>query len=249
MKLKCLAVDDERPALEKLKKYIGQVPYLELVDCCDNALDALSCLEFRKDIDAIFVDINMPDMNGLDFVDKLTEPRPFIVFITAYPHYAAESYRTGAVDYLIKPYNFEDFCRAAGRIVERVNINQTIPSYAPEANKSIFIKVDNRWIKLDPNEVEYIRSFGDYLRIYVADRPNPYVTYSTLTSIRELLPSDFLQVHRSYVVNMNDGVLAIERSRIITRSNEEIPVGESYRDTVNEYLSQRSLVKDSKKKA
>ena len=237
-----MAIDDELPALEKLKTYINRVPYLELADSCDNAIDAGTVLASRNDIDAIFVDINMPDMNGLDFVEQMGDVRPEIVFITAYPQYALDSYRTGAVDYLLKPYDFEDFCRAAGRIVQRKQIS--IPqseSAEASANKTLFVKVNSKWVKIEANGIEYIRGYGDYLRIYVTNRPNPYVTYSTMASILEKLPENFIQVHRSYIVNMAHGVSAVERGRIITVSKEEIPIGDSYRENLTYYLAEHSL--------
>lgn len=245
MKIRCVVIDDEAPALDKLRSYINRIPYLELVASFDNAVDATEYNLAKNGIDAVFADINMPDLNGLDFVDRLEAPRPLVVFTTAYPQYALESYRTGAVDYLLKPFSFEDFSRAAGRLVERT---ETVPDAKNMAtDRTLFIKVDNRYLKLIPDDVEYIRGYGDYLRIYTHQRHNPLVTYSTLSAIKSQLPADFLQIHRSYIVNMVNGVIAVERSRVITTSETEIPVGESYREALAEYLSARSIGKDTKR--
>lgn len=246
MKLKCIAIDDERPALEKLSSYIRKIPYLELVACCDSAIEASSLISENPDIDAVFVDINMPDMNGLEFVDGLGDKRPAVVFITAYNHYAVDSYRMGVSDYLLKPYDFDEFSRVAGRLVERLSVTPVNPRTQPQSKESFFVKVDTRWVRLDADEVEYIRGYGDYLRIYVTNRPTPIVTYSTLSALREVLSHDFIQVHRSYIVNMNSGVNVVERTRIMTKSNEEIPISESYRDNVMEYITRRAIGKDSR---
>lgn len=247
MILKCIAVDDEMPAIEKMKTYIDRVPYLSLQGCFDNAEDAKNYLNENTGIDAIFVDINMPDMNGLDFVNELAEPRPHVVFITAYPYYALDSYRAGAVDYLLKPYSFEEFCRAAGRLVEKVAAIDIRQISRTAKEEPFFIKVDNRWLKLDVDDIEFIRGYGDYLRIYVRNREKPLVTYMTMTAIRQLLPDEFLQVHRSYIVNITNGITAIEKGRIISNSGHEIPVGDSYRDELMAYLTGHSIAKDSKK--
>lgn len=248
MKLKCIAIDDELPALDKLRLYINRIPYLEAVATFDNATDALNYLQFHPDIDAVFVDINMPDMNGLDFVDRLGADGPVVVFTTAYPNYAVDSYRAGAVDYLLKPYSFDDFIRASGRIVERTQVESARNISDAITDRSFFVKVDSRWIRLDTSDILYIRGYGDYLRIYTEGRTNPYVTYSTLSAIRAILPPDFLQVHRSYIVNMSNGVSAVERTRIIARSGDEIPIGDSYREAISDYLALRTIGRDNRRR-
>lgn len=234
-----MAIDDEQPALEKLASYIRRVPYLELVATCDNAVDATRTLAENPGIDAMFVDINMPDLNGLDFVNSL-DNRPLVVFITAYPRYALDSYGPGAVDYLLKPYSFEQFLRAAGRLVERHGTDTRT-----ETN-SFFVKTDSRWVKIRHSDVEYIRGYGDYLRIFIVDHELPIVTYSTLSAIKAMLPAGFIQVHRSFIVNI-DHINVIERGHLSTPSNSDIPIGDSFKDTLAAFISTRSIDKEPRK--
>lgn len=242
MNIRCLAVDDEPVALEKLRTYIGRIPYLELAAACEGAFEAMQVLA-EQSVDAVFVDINMPDLNGLDFIASLTHP-PLVVFTTAYSEYAVDSYRVSAVDYLLKPYGFADFQRAADRLLSRFELLSRNGN-PPERGNSLFVKVDYRWIRIAADDIRYIQGYDDYLRIYLCDRPAPLLTYSTFAAILDALPANFLQVHRSYIVNM-DRIREVERARIVMDKDTRIPVGASFKERFGDYLKRYSVGKEGK---
>ncbi len=244
MRLKTLIIDDEPIALEKLRNYVMKVPFLDLVAVCRNGIEASEALRSQK-VDVIFTDINMPDMNGLEFVGSLTET-PLIVFITAYADYAVDSYRYSAVDYLLKPYGFADFQRAANKVLDRHDMrmasrtSQEPQSPAPEPSQSLFVKVDYRFIRVNLSDIRYIKGYGEYLQIFTVDSDAPVMTLSSFNNIKGRLSSNFIQVHRSYIVNM-DCALSISRGRIVMDSDTYIPVGESYRSEFQAYLASHSI--------
>ncbi len=237
MKLRTLIIDDEPIALEKLRTYVEKTPFLSLVAACDSPLDAASIAASEK-IDLIFTDIKMPDLNGIEFASSLTGD-PMVVFITAYDSYAVESYRLSAVDYLLKPYSFADFQRAANKALNlyRLKVSETP---APQRAETLFIKVDYRYINVKLSDIRYIKGYGEYLQIFTADRDQPLLTLSSFSAIMDRLPDSFLQVHRSYIVNM-DCVMQIERSRIVIDADTSIPVSDSFRDAFQEYVASHSV--------
>lgn len=233
MKIRCLAIDDEPDALEKLCSYIRHTPFLELVAACEDTIEAMDVMS-RESIDAVFIDISMPDLNGLDFISSLSF-QPLTVFITAYADYAVESYRVRALDYILKPYGFAEFQRAAGRIAK--SFDESAQAAAPsEKPTSVFIKTDYRWVRIETADILYIQGYSDYLRFYLRGKPTPILTNSNFASVRKSLPSNFLQVHRSYIVNM-DCIAEVERSRIVIDKNTVIPVGDSYKADFLSYLN------------
>lgn len=256
MRVRCIAIDDEPIALMKLCNYIEREPSLELVERFDGPAAALDFLRSgNAAIDAVFVDINMPDINGLElarlFPDSLN-----VIFVTAYADHALESYRIGAIDYLLKPYSYADFQRAVSRLAANMpqySENETgkdeNTSPGPDASdNALFIKVDSRWVKLDTEDILFFKSYGDYIQVYVRRTPTPFTIYSTIAAVQRMLPAHFVQVHRSYVVNM-EAVDIVERGRIVFGNNiYEIPVGSSYRDTLFEFISRRTLGKDTRRK-
>lgn len=251
MKLKTLVIDDEPIALDKLCKYVEKVPFLELAGACHNGLEAIELLSSQK-IDVVFTDINMPDMSGMELIESLTDT-PLVVFITAYSDYAVESYRVSAVDYLLKPYGFADFQRAANKVLDQYNLRagerETTPAPStPPAENSIFVKVDYRFIRIALSDIRYIKGFGEYLQIYTIAGDSPILTLSSFNAIMEKLPANFLQVHRSFIVNMNC-VSSINKGRIIMDSDTYIPVGDRYKDDFQNYLLSRSIGAGQKKQS
>lgn len=241
--IRCLAVDDEPMALEKLENYIARIPYLELTASCEGAFEAMQAMA-RQPVDAIFIDINMPDLNGMEFVASLTD-RPMVVFTTAYAEYAVESYKVVAVDYLLKPFGFADFQRAAGKLL-RQRALLAMEKSAAVGTDSFYVKVDYKYVRIRTSEIRYIEGMNEYLKIHLTSVAKPLVTHTTLKQIRESLPPNFLQVHRSYIVNM-DQVAEIERSRILMDKETRIPVGDNFRESFVRYLQNRSLGKEAKK--
>lgn len=240
MKLRTLIIDDEPIALEKLKNYVEKVGFLDLVSVCDSPMAAMEFLSGEK-VDVIFTDINMPDLNGLEFVSAL-HTKPIVVFITAYPQYAVESYRVSATDYLLKPYSFADFQRAANKVLEQARKLTSTADPVPSSGDAIFIKTDYRYVKVNPSDIRYIKGYGEYLQIYVEGSDKPLLTLSNFNSILDRLPSQFLQIHRSHIVNM-DRVEMVERNRVVMDKDTYLPVSDSYKTAFQEYLSSRSIGK------
>lgn len=235
MKIRCIAVDDEPDALEKLSSYIQRTPYLELAASCEDAFEAMDAIA-TGNVDAVFIDINMPDLSGLEFIASLSAP-PMTVFITAYAEYAVESYKVQALDYILKPYGYAEFQRAADRILSRyMEANGHELTTESDKTESIFVKVDYRWVRISPEDIRYIQGYSDYLKIYIVGKPLPLLTNSNFATIMKSLPSNFIQVHRSYIVNMNK-IEEVERYRIVMDTDTRIPIGDSYKEDFSVYLN------------
>lgn len=253
MKLQTIIIDDEPIALDKLRSYVEKTPFLQLAGDFSNGMDALETIASGGNVDVIFTDINMPDINGMEMVGALQHP-PLIVFITAHPDYAAESYRHSAVDYLLKPYSFADFQRAANKVMDRYQLSHPVRPTPLQADNqpvkddsgSIFIKVDYRYIRINLSDIRYIKGYGEYLQIYTTTSSTPLLTLSSFAAIRERLSPSFLQIHRSYIVNMNH-VLHIERARMVMDADTYLPVGDSYKSNLQNYLASHAIGGASRK--
>ena len=237
MKIRCVVMDDEPIALEKMRSYVEKIPYLELVAACDSPAEAMEVLS-KEDVDAIFTDISMPGINGMDFVSSLSSA-PLVVFITSYSEYAVESYRVGAVDYIMKPYGMKEFQRAAEKVRMQYEkqINGGIPA---TVNDSIFIRTDYKWVRVNVSDIKYIQGLSDYLRVSVGGDEEPLITYSTFANMKSCLPKNFIQVHRSWMVNV-EHIREISNSRILMEKDVSIPVGDSYKGQLLEYLNKCSV--------
>lgn len=237
MKIRCLAVDDEPMALEKLKNYINRIPYFELVASCTCPYEAMQILADNR-IDVVFIDINMPDVNGMDFVKSLPEP-PMIVFTTAYAEYAADSYKVRAIDYLLKPFTFADFQKAAGYVHQAYQNNLRETSVSKN-DDYLFLKVDYRYVKVLLNDIIYVEGMNEYLKIHTL-KGDPILIHTTFKQLSGYLPENFLQIHRSYMVNMNH-ILEIERSMLLLEGGKRISVSDSNKEMFMAYLN-RYVVK------
>lgn len=242
MKLKTLIIDDEPIALEKLRNYVQRNPSLELVGACHDGIEALPVLS-ENQIDLIITDINMPDLNGLDLIKSLPY-KPMVILSTAYSEYAIDGYKVSAVDYLLKPYGFVDFSNAVNKVLERA-LPRVESSGASSGDDSLFVKVDYRFVRIGLSEVKYIKGYGEYLQIFVEGKPSPVVTLSSFATIKEKLTPNFVQVHRSYIVNMNH-INIIDRNRLIIGDDSEIPIGDSYKADLQQYLADKSTLKQTK---
>ncbi|MCM1522352.1 MAG: LytTR family DNA-binding domain-containing protein [Muribaculaceae bacterium] len=247
MKLRTLLIDDEPIALEKLRSYSSKVPFLEIVGACRNGIEATEKISHEA-VDVVFTDINMPDMSGLDFISSLPNP-PLVVFITAYTDYAVDSYRLSAIDYLLKPYGFADFQRAANKALEQHNFRagqqKETPLESSSQNRvdtSLFVKVDYKYVRVDISDIRYIKGCGEYLQIFTVNSVSPLMTLSSFSALMSRLPDNFLQVHRSYAVNMS-AIQSITKNRISMGDDTSIPVGDSYKDALQSYLSTHSIGK------
>jgi len=244
--IKCLAIDDEPLALGQLKSYISKVPYLELVDACQSPIAAMKVMA-EHDIDAIFIDINMPDLNGLTFVKALPQP-PLVVFTTAYSEYAIEGYKVDAVDYLLKPFGLDDFKRAAAKVqrqYELLHSTEKQPQNVDENNEennTIFLKSEYKVVRVDISKIKYVEGMSEYVRIFLDDEPKPVTALLSMKKLEERLPSNFMRVHRSYIVNLSK-IPEVSRGRIIMDRDTYIPIGDNYKDAFNDYLEKRSVLK------
>ena len=237
--IKVLAIDDEPLALQQLTAYIRKIPYLELVAECQSALEAKEILN-QENIDAIFCDINMPDLNGMDFVKSLQMP-PLIVFTTAYSEYAVEGFKVDAVDYLLKPFGLDDFRRAASRIQERLSAAPKAVVEEPD-DDTIFIKTDYRVVKIAISDIRYIEGMSEYLKIHLESQQKPVVTLLPMKKMEEYLPSYFMRIHRSYIINLKK-IQEVNKNRVIMDADTYLPIGDNYKEAFNNYLNTKFLGK------
>jgi DNA-binding LytR/AlgR family response regulator len=237
--LNVIAIDDEPLALHQLVSYIERVPFLKLVAQCQSAIEAQHVLD-REEIDAMFCDINMPDLNGLDFVRSMTHP-PLVVFTTAYSEYAIEGFRVEAVDYLLKPFSQKEFAQTAERLRQRVDLLRRANSApAPDASSDVIcVRADRADVLVPLNTIRYIQGMGEYMRIFTNDRPRPIVTLLTMKSIEERLPKDrFLRVHRSSIVALAS-IREVARGNVVLSDGVVLSVGDNYRPALEAWLGQR----------
>ena len=231
--MRCIVIDDEPVALEKMSNYIGKTPVLQLVALYESVFDAMQVLATEQ-VDALFLDINMPDINGMEFVSSLPQ-RPLIVFTTAYSEYAVESYRLSAVDYLLKPFDFVTFQQAVQKLVSQFQQKKSEAT----AHGHLYVKVDYRYVNLCIADILYVKAMSEYVQVFLDGR-KPVMVHTTLRQFNAMLPAHFLQVHRSYIVNM-DRVKEIERMRIVIDDGVRIAVSENYKADFQEYLRRHSL--------
>ena len=228
--IKVLAIDDEPLALRQLELYIGKVPYLELIESCRSANAAKPHLDKA---DAIFIDINMPDLNGMDFVKALENP-PMVVFTTAYSEYAVEGFRVNAAGYLLKPFSFEEFRRTAERLQQRLEEKKAAMA-AARMTDHIFFKTDYKNVRVDFKDIVWIESMSEYIKIHLEGQAPLIILYS-LRRLEEQLPTDrFCRVHRSYIVSLPHVREAGSNSLTLT-DGKTVPVSDSYRQSLREAL-------------
>jgi len=232
MRLRCLLIDDEPPALKVLESHISQINGLEIVAQCKNAIEALDVLS-EKTIDLIFLDIKMPKILGTDFLKNLSHP-PKVIFVTAYRDYALEGYELDAVDYLVKPVSFERFVKAITKI-KRLMGHETISQnneYKSNPDAFVYLKIDRNMQKVFINDIIYIESWKDYIKVFLSTGKNLLVKQS-ISSMENLLSAHhFLRVHRSYLVSI-DKITGFNNLFVQLQSNE-IPIGRLYKQAVME---------------
>ena len=242
--IRCLAIDDEPLALQQLVAYISKVPFLELAAQCQSALEARAFLE-HDTVDAIFCDINMPDLNGMDFVKSLAVP-PLVVFTTAYSEYAVEGFRVTAVDYLLKPFGLQDFRRAANRLKERLENNAPVVSGSAvgslPADDTLFLKTDSRIVKVSIPDIRYVEGMSEYLKVWIEGEAKPIITLLSMKKMEERLPDYFMRIHRSYIVNLTK-IQEVNKNRVIMDANTYLPIGDLYKEAFQAYLNTKFLGK------
>lgn len=233
MILKCAIVDDEPLALNLLESYISKTPFLELVGKYSSAVQAMDDLP-DKHVDLLFLDIQMPELNGLEF-SKMVDTHTRIVFTTAFDQYAIDGYKVNALDYLLKPISYIDFLQAANKAVQWFELLQQ----PREEIERIFVKSDYKLVQVELKNILYIEGLKDYIKIYEEDVPKPILSLMSMKSMEELLPSSrFMRVHRSYIVQ-KDKIRIIDRGRIVFGKNY-IPISDSYKQAFQDFLDKRS---------
>ncbi|GAB2799167.1 LytTR family DNA-binding domain-containing protein [Rhabdobacter roseus] len=244
-KLSCLIIDDEPRAQQVLETFVGRVPYLQLLRKCNDAYAAIEAIhELSPDI--IFLDINMPEMTGIELLKSFGKNRPKVILTTAYSEYALEGFEYEVTDYLLKPIPFDRFLRAVNRVwegTERAEIPADKPESTPGTSQdsaSIWVKEGKKMIHLNVYDILYVEGMKDYVKLHLA-HDKMIVTYLTMSKVEEMLPPKaFLRVNRSYIVRMS-AVQSVDGNTIETINKKEIPIGFSYRETVREIMNDRFL--------
>jgi two-component system, LytTR family, response regulator len=230
--IRCVAIDDEPLALEVIRNYISRVPGIQLVETFRDAFKALASLESHP-VDLVFIDIQMPGIDGLQVVQSLN-PRPLIIFTTAYSKYAVRGFDLEAVDYLLKPIRFERFTQALSKVRKVMELQ------APEKlhdSDFIFVKSEHRSVRIAFEDILYIEGLDDYVKIHLQSNPRPVLSLMSRKSIMQKLPlNQFMRVHRSYIVPIR--LIRSIHNRHISLGYVSIPVGDTYIRTIHEWLSQ-----------
>ncbi|MDE6490678.1 MAG: LytTR family DNA-binding domain-containing protein [Muribaculaceae bacterium] len=235
--LKCCVVDDEPLAAELIADYIRKTPFMELCGVFASAQDAVKCI-LGNGIDIVFLDIQMPQLNGMEFA-KIIPSATRIIFTTAYREYAMEGWRVDALDYLLKPVSYEEFAQAANKALRWFDLVRSVDEHNSESNY-MMVKSDYKIVQICLDDILYIEGLKDYVRIYMADDRRSVMTLMSMRSLEQRLPSDrFMRVHRSYIVN-TARITVIERNRIVF-GDAYIPVSGSYRQAFSDFVASRSL--------
>ncbi len=231
--IKCIAIDDEPHALRQLSEYIEVVPFLSLEKAFESAIEA--CIFLKENtVDLVFVDISMPDLNGIDFAKSLSKQIK-IIFITAHSEFAYEGFQIDAADYLLKPISFTDFFRSVNKVNERYfRQNSSLPEIH-QSRDYLFIKSEYRIIRINFKDIKYIESKREYVKIYLEGN-EPIKSLMSMKKMEETLPENiFMRVHRSFIVNL-DKITIVERNRIVFDNKVYIPISENYGEKFLKYM-------------
>lgn len=242
--IKCLIIDDEPLALQQLEGYIKKIPYLELAASCQSVSEALDIIK-DDSIDAVFTDINMPDMNGLDFVRAIhdTGENPLIVFTTAYSEYAVESFTVDAVDYLLKPFGQEDVERVAAKLFKIYEQSNVAAVSSVDEDDTLFLKTEHKIVRIDIKDIRYIEGMSEYLKIHLEGHPKPLIVLLSMKKLEERLPTPiFMRIHRSYIINLKK-IQEVNKNRVILDADTYLPIGDLYRQTFMNYLETKFIGK------
>jgi len=236
--IRCIAIDDEPLALTQIVSYIEKTPFLELIEKFESALLAVNWLN-ENETDLMFVDINMPDLSGMDFVKSLNHP-PKVIFTTAYSEYALEGFQVDAADYLLKPISYAAFLKAAQKAKDRFFTRPTSVEKLESNEDFLFIKTEYKLQRINLKDIKYVESMREYVRIYLENQ-SPIMTLLSMKKLMEHLPQkNFMRVHRSFIVNLNK-ITTIERNRIIFDKDVYIPVSEQYKEHFQKFLETNFL--------
>ncbi len=235
MKLRCIAVDDEPLALDLICSYIDQTPFLELAARCDNGIDALKSI-YDGQADVIFLDIQMKGMTGVELAQVLSSGKYAVklVFTTAYDQFAIEGYKVDAVDYLLKPFSYEEFLQAANKVKAQLEFQRAIQS-RDSSEQYLFLKVEHSLVRVAYDEIKYIEGFKDYVKVHVASG-KVILSLTSLKNLEDILPGQqFMRIHRSYIVSLSK-VDSLTKNSVQIGENH-IPVTDNYREAFDQFVS------------
>ncbi len=236
-KISCIIVDDEAPALQLLEKYVLRTPFLELTGKCNNAFEALKMLS-ENPPHLLFLDIQMPELNGIQLSRTINKNNK-IIFTTAFDNYAIEGFKVNALDYLLKPFNYEEFLLAANKAEEWFRLTAAPAGLATE--QYIFVRSDYKQIRIPLSEVLYFEGYKDYVKIWLADNSRPVLTLMTLKALeKELPPANFMRIHRSFIVSLNK-IQSIDRSHVVLNKTTSLLIADQYKETFQNFVNNRSV--------
>lgn len=241
-KIKCIVVDDEPLAQRVIEKYIEEIPYIEIICKCKDAIEAMQIIS-EKNVDLIFLDINMPKVSGINFLKTLKNP-PLVVITSAYSDYAIEGFELDVTDYLMKPFSFERFLKSVQKVHEKIkdkNKNKGESEFLKNENiedKYIFVKSNKKTYKLNLSEIYYIEALGDYVKVHTKD--SFIITYQSMKKVEVLLPpSIFARIHKSYIVSI-DRIKSIE-GNMVEIKDEKLPIGNNYKHEFQTIIEKKSI--------
>ena len=240
VQITCMIVDDEPMAVNLVESYVEKTPYLTLKKKCNSAIEAMQFLNTEQ-VDLLFLDIQMPDLTGLEF-SKMLPKHSRVIFTTAFDQYALEGFKVEALDYLLKPFDYAEFLTAANKALEWFSLvkGNTQSSVVSEEKEFLFVKSEYKQLRIKLADVQYFEGLKDYIKIWIKDNPKPILTLMSLKSLEEELPnSNFMRVHRSFIVSLKY-VEVIERSQIII-TKHRITVSEQYKSRFLDYINDNSL--------
>ena len=240
IQITCMIVDDEPMAVNLVESYVEKTPYLKLKKKCNSAIEAMQYLNTEK-VDLLFLDIQMPDLTGLEF-SKMLPKQSRVIFTTAFDEYALEGFKVEAIDYLLKPFDYAEFLTASNKAIEYFSLvkGNASTSVVPEEKEFLFVKSEYKQLRIKLADVLYFEGLKDYIKIWLKDNPKPILTLMSLKSLEEELPgSHFMRVHRSFIVSLKY-VEIVERSQIII-NKQRITVSEQYKPRFLEYINDNSL--------
>lgn len=236
--IKVVAIDDEPLALQLVKGYVEKTPFLELAGTFENPVDAVDFIG-TSDVDLVLLDIQMPDLTGTELA-RVISGGPKVIFTTAYEKYALEGFRLDAVDYLLKPFSYAEFLKAAQKAERLIDLERRELPELEVKNEFLFIKTDYKIRRINFSEIHYIEGLKDYVKIFLIGEKKPVLSLSTMKALEARLPGDrFMRVHRSYIVSL-DTVKVIERNRIVY-GDVRIPVTDQYKDSFQKFLDENFI--------
>lgn len=234
MTLNCWIIDDEPLALDLLELYVSKTPFLKLTGRYSSALQALQSLSTDNAVQLIFLDIQMPDLNGMDFA-KLVDKQTRIILTTAFSEYAIDSYKINALDYLLKPFSYADFLTAVKKAIDWFEITSSVEQNSDKTQTGFFVRSEYQLVQIQFDDLLYVEGLKDYVKIYCDNKPKPILTLMSMKAVEELIPAkQFIRVHRSYIVNRNK-ITKIDKNRIVI-GKQEIPIGNTYRKSFIEII-------------